>query len=165
LEKRGFFQRQIGWIATHLLQIVDRKINRVYHDAFYKFTQEENIAGVVNMITDVVWPNGKLFSTFDPISAEAKEKTAVDAERGVPLLIPASVKTFLGQEFVELRLQKLYRFFQLEPLVRHLAFTLLDKIVGHIIRQKPKQRPKMGLRQMTMNKLQTMPLVKNFMST
>lgn len=164
MEKRGFFQRQIGWIATHLLQLVDRKVNRFYHDTFYKFTQEENIAGVINMITDVVWPDGKLFAIQPPITAEAQEKTAAEAETGIPLLIPASIKTFLGQELVELRLQKLYRFFQLEPLVRHLAFTLLDKIVGHIVRQKQKQRPKMGLRQLTVNKLQAMPIVKKLIN-
>lgn len=56
LERKGWVQRQIGWIATYLLQSFDKKLNRLYHDKFYEFTQEENIAKIVDMINNAVWP-------------------------------------------------------------------------------------------------------------
>lgn len=83
--------------------------------------------------------DGELFKGGDPVSDEDKKQVASDAANGIKTIVPDSLKKFLGHEFVELRLLKLHRFFQMEPLVQHLAFNLLEKMISHVIRQKPRK--------------------------
>jgi hypothetical protein len=56
LERRGWVQRQIGWIATHILQFLKQKIKNDYHMALSKVAQEENVAKVIDLIAELIWP-------------------------------------------------------------------------------------------------------------
>lgn len=71
-----------------------------------------------------------------PFTAEQMQEHSERAREDVHDLLPKSVKSILGSEFCEARLLKLYNFFQLEPVVKHLAFSLLDKIFSHVLKKR-----------------------------
>jgi hypothetical protein len=154
LERRGWVQRQIGWIATHVLQFLKQKIKNDYHTALSKVAQEENVASIIDSIAELIWPSknfvyipwfnlmifsgGKLFVPQDPPSPEQIIQIFKEAESAIPTLIPDSLKTIIGEEFVELRFLKLHRLFQQELLVKHLAYALLEKLIFVLIRKPSK---------------------------
>jgi hypothetical protein len=94
-----------------------------------------------------LFTDGQLLKSRPPPSKEDVDKVYKDAEECIPRLIPESLKTIIGQEFVELRFLKLHRLLQQEIFVKHLAFTLLEEIVSVLIQKRSKVRvkPKVNL--------------------
>jgi hypothetical protein len=56
LERRGWVQRQIGWIAKHLLKFLNEKIKVEYLSRLSKVAQEENIASIIDYLANLIWP-------------------------------------------------------------------------------------------------------------
>lgn len=129
LEKRGWVRRQVGWILKHVLHGFDNKVNKLYHSKYEELATEENLAALVDSISSLVWPNGVLIEPSNPPTAVEMERAYSQSRTDLQRIVPNALKTFLGSEFVESRVDKLHKFFQLEPVVQHLAFVMLERFL------------------------------------
>lgn len=57
---------------------------------------ESTLTGYIDWITDIVWPNGKLFASKPPVTEEEKEQSKEEALKLLKASIPPAVKTLLG---------------------------------------------------------------------
>jgi hypothetical protein len=98
---------------------------------------------------DIFIVEGTLVKSQPPPTKDQIDQMYKEAAECIPQLIPESLKTIIGQEFVELRFLKLHRLLQQEIFVKHLAFTLLEEIISVLIQKRSKVRFKSKINSVT----------------
>ena len=154
MERRGWVKRQIIWVVTAAFQAMDTSLAKIYAEKFSDITNEGNMASIIDLINNAVWPNGSLKKPGTPLTPEDMEKTASEAKEGLASLVPDVLKTFVGAEFCEARLYKLYGYLQMEPFVKHISFVIIDKILATLLEDKKGVRESIVSRATSASELQ-----------
>jgi len=128
-------------LAKLIPQLFHSRLTLKLLETAMSHTTIQNTCKLVQLIKDSLWPDGEWY-TPQPLPTE-KEKEA-EKERALKALkglVPDSVPQIAAQH-VELCLVKLHRFIQLEPIMKHFLYTILDALTEElfIFFQKSRQR-------------------------
>ena len=133
LQDHGWLRKQMTWLFTQLIELsFDGTINDFVRNKVSDLTQESQIASLIDMITDSLWPEGTWRKGNPALTDEAKQsvRDAAKAKFLTFALNQSSVVSLLGSDNVKMGISKLFQFFQIEPLVKHLGFTVLDSLIA-----------------------------------
>eukprot|EP00470_Lotharella_oceanica_P007027 CAMPEP_0170186204 /NCGR_PEP_ID=MMETSP0040_2-20121228/38517_1 /TAXON_ID=641309 /ORGANISM="Lotharella oceanica, Strain CCMP622" /LENGTH=148 /DNA_ID=CAMNT_0010432865 /DNA_START=43 /DNA_END=492 /DNA_ORIENTATION=- len=103
-----------------------------------RYTSEQALIGAVNGLVDMMWPGGTLYYTLpeykewvEPTGEEMAE-TQIKAEDLLVNAIDAYVP-MLGRPYCVKGATKFFEFLQVDALVQHLGYSLLDQLVRQIL--------------------------------
>ena len=88
----------------------------------------EAVAGLINMLTDILWPNGTFFETSPP---QSPEEIQVQAQKAKELLhgsFPDQVRAILGSELTKDGLDIFHEMLQNRLVVKSMAYMLFDHL-------------------------------------
>jgi len=141
LTRHGWMNKQVVWTAKQLLSLFyNSALYRGISSSMMKMTSEENLTGAINGLTDVLWPDGKLYyesPEYEPWvepTGEELFKRRLQATDLTVLFIDSYVP-MLGRDYAVRGAMKFLEFLQVDTLVQHLAFTLLDHVIIQILPQ------------------------------
>ena len=67
---------------------------------------EQSLVAQIDWLTDLIWPDGKLFESRAAISDEEREEVKEEARRLLLASIPTGLRTLLGKEHCVAAVQK-----------------------------------------------------------
>jgi hypothetical protein len=88
----------------------------------------EAVAGLINMLTDILWPNGTFFETSPP---QSPEEIQVQSQKAKELLhgsFPDQVRAILGSELTKDGLDIFHEMLQNRLVVKSMAYMLFDHL-------------------------------------
>jgi len=135
LTRHGWLRKQVIWTASQLLGLFyNSSLYGKVQTTMSKMTSEEALTGAINGLLEVMWPNGTLFYTAEdykpyvpPTSFElwqTRDEAFEVLLRSIELYVP-----ILGRDYAVQGAFKFLEFLQVDMIVQHLAFSLLDSLV------------------------------------
>jgi len=99
LNGRGWMRRQATWVGKQLVKmfmddVVKDKLNKQVGDLL----NEQSLTAQIDWLTDLIWPDGKLFESRAAITDEEREEVKEEALRLLLASIPTGLRTMLGKE-------------------------------------------------------------------
>ncbi|MES1910084.1 MAG: hypothetical protein MHM6MM_002743 [Cercozoa sp. M6MM] len=133
LEKKGTLRNHAGKLVTSMMEFsLDGWIQRGVESAVSAATDVSAIVSLIDWVRELLWasPTGEwsLVSGQAP-SLEEQERARNEAEKAIITMIPAGLARVLGKNYTRNRVLKIFRFLQMEPLVRHIGFVVLDALI------------------------------------
>ena len=130
LNTKSFVRRQAAWLTKQIVKLTaNNVINAYLKTAVAQATSEPSVTAQIEWMTDLVWPGGVFKTAGVGVSEEQKEETKTAARRLLLDSIPGSLKTLLGSHHCEKAMDRFFHFLQMEPLIQHFAFSVLDMLV------------------------------------
>ena len=88
----------------------------------------EAVAGWINMLIDLLWPNGKFFESSPPLSPEEIKAQADKAKELLHSNFPDQVRAILGSELTRDGLDMFHEMLQNRMVVKSMAYMLFDHL-------------------------------------
>ena len=88
----------------------------------------EAVAGLINMLTDMLWPNGTFFESSKPQSPEEIREQAQKAKQLLHGSFPDQVRAILGNELTKDGLDIFHEMLQNRLVVKSMAYMLFDHL-------------------------------------
>jgi hypothetical protein len=130
LNTKSFVRRQAAWLTKQIVKLTaNNVINAYLKTAVAQAMSEPSVTAQIEWMTDLVWPAGVFRTAGAGVSEEQKEETKTAARRLLLDSIPGSLKTLLGSHHCEKAMDRFFHFLQMEPLIQHFAFSVLDMLV------------------------------------
>eukprot|EP00466_Bigelowiella_natans_P012154 jgi/Bigna1/85975/estExt_fgenesh1_pg.C_70153 len=158
LSRHGWLRKQVVWTAKQLLgMLYNSTMYRSIETTVTKYTSEQHLKKAIDGLNNLMWPEGKLYymhadyKDWVPPTPEEQERTQSKAVKLLILAIEDYVP-MLGRDYCihvakkrfcihygDNLCPKIYgaakflEFLQVDALVQHLAYFLLDKLVANIL--------------------------------
>jgi hypothetical protein len=130
LSSRGFVRRQAAWVTKQIVKLTaNNVINAWLKDAIGQATSEKAVTAQIEWMTDIMWPGGVWKGSSPGVGEEQKAETKAKAREMLMASIPPSLKTLLGAHHCERAMDRFFHFLQMEPLMQHFAFSVLDMLL------------------------------------
>ena len=130
LSSRSFVRRQAAWVTKQLVKLTaNNVINAWLKDAIGQATSEAAVVAQIEFMTDTMWPGGVWKESEPGVGEEEKAETKERARVMLMQSIPSSLKTLLGTRHTERAMDRFFHFLQMEPLMQHFAFSVLDMLL------------------------------------
>ncbi|KAM0668148.1 hypothetical protein ACQRIU_001710 [Beauveria bassiana] len=117
-------------VVVVLQQLLGGTIERKVRDTFKMLAQEEPLLRYIGLVRDNMWPQGQLARDKKPRSAAEKRKTRTEASLMLATLVPDLAGSVVGRVNAQAASRRLFATFNNSRLNAHLAFTVLDEIIG-----------------------------------
>jgi len=117
-------------LVVVLHQLLGGTIERKVREGARGALQDERMAGYVETLKNVIWPDGKMRAPAIPRTPLEKARTRKEAGLVLDVLVPDLAGSVVGKANAQAASRKLIAALNNPRLNTHLAFTLLDKIVG-----------------------------------
>mmetsp|Transcript_41430 Transcript_41430/g.66623 ORF Transcript_41430/g.66623 Transcript_41430/m.66623 type:complete len:1048 (-) Transcript_41430:109-3252(-) len=139
LSRHGWLRKQVVWTAKQLLgMLYNSTMYRSIETTVTKYTSEQHLKKAIDGLNNLMWPEGKLYymhadyKDWVPPTPEEQERTQSKAVKLLILAIEDYVP-MLGRDYCIHGAAKFLEFLQVDALVQHLAYFLLDKLVANIL--------------------------------
>lgn len=127
-------------IIVVLQQIFGSTIEKHIKELIYGLTTEEKILDIVNMLRDIIWPNGKFMESGIPRSNKEKSKSKQEAKVLLETLMIDTCSKIVGQPSAKSASNKVFSMAQNEILNRSLVYQILDKVLESIFPEISNQK-------------------------
>lgn len=120
-------------VVVVLHQLLGGTIERKVRESFSSFTSENSIARYIDMVKDIMWPNGRLKQpdpNAQPRTQQDKDKSRREAKTVLETLVPELASSVVGRQNAIIAGRRLEGMINNERLNTHLVFTLLDEVVA-----------------------------------
>lgn len=114
-------------IIVVLQQIFGSTIEKHIKDLINGLTSEERILDTINMLRDIIWPNGKFMESGIPRTNKEKSKSKQEAKILLETLMIDTCSKIVGQPSAKSASNKIFSMLQNEILNRNLTYEILDK--------------------------------------
>jgi hypothetical protein len=130
LNGRGWVRRQATWVGKQLVRItMDDLVKARLNRGVESLLNEQALVSQIDWLTELIWPGGKLFEGKPPVTNEEKEALKIEALRLLKNSMPVAVRTLLGKEHCMDAMENLFEFLQMDVLLQHFAYSVLDSLV------------------------------------
>jgi len=130
LNGRGWVRRQATWVGKQLVRItMDDLVKARLNRGVESLLNEQALVSQIDWLTELIWPGGKLFEGKPPVTTEEKEALKIEALRLLKNSMPVAVRTLLGKEHCMDAMENLFEFLQMDVLLQHFAYSVLDSLV------------------------------------
>lgn len=116
-------------VVVVLHQLLGGTIERKVRDAARNGMQDEGLARYVNMLKDIMWPDGKQRPAGTPRTSVEKARTRKEASLILGALIPDLAGSVVGKSNAQAASRKIMAVLNNQRLNAHVVFTLVDDIV------------------------------------
>ncbi len=116
-------------IIVVLHQIFGSTIEKHIKDLINGLTNEDKILESVNMLRDIIWPNGKFMESGIPRTNKEKNKSKQEARVLLETLMIDTCSKIVGQPSAKSASNKIFSMTQNETLNRNLVYEIFDKIL------------------------------------
>lgn len=117
-------------VVVVLHQLLGGTIERKVRDSFASLASESNIANYIDTLRSSMWPAGRMKEKTEARSDREKEASRVQAAGVLERLLPEVAGSVVGRANAGLAAKRLEGIVNNGRLNTHLAFTLLDELVG-----------------------------------
>lgn len=126
--------RENNWLRGRavivvLHQLLGGTIERKVRESFASLTSESSIAGYIDALKDAMWPGGRMKAGVER-SEQDKVHSRKEAAEVLGTLVPEVAGSVVGRRNAGVAARKVEGAVNNGRLNTHLAFTLLDEIVG-----------------------------------
>jgi len=144
LHERGWVRRQATWAAKQIVRLTfNGAINTFISEKVSYMTSESQVSIWIDWITSLVWPGGKLFTSGES-PTEDDIKNTKEAARSVFLKsLPSSYQILLGKAYCSKGMNKMFQFCQIEPLVKHLGYRIVDCLIMELFPELEQKKTKL----------------------
>ena len=101
---------------------------RTLYKLHVEHLNSEAVAGLINMLTDILWPNGTFFETSPPQSPEEIQVQSQNAKELLHGSFPDQVRAILGSELTRDGLDIFHEMLQNRLVVKSMAYMLFDHL-------------------------------------
>jgi len=130
LNGRGWMRRQATWVAKQLVKMtLDKLIKSQLILTVEGLLSEKQLVENIDWVTELIWPDGKLFQPAPEPTAEEKKAARAAALAGILNVVPTRLRTLVGGEHCDRAIKNSFEFLQMEPLIQHFAYTVLDSLI------------------------------------
>lgn len=116
-------------IIVVLQQIFGSTIEKHIKDLINGLTSEERILDTINMLRDIIWPQGKFMESGVPRTNKEKSKSKQEAKILLETLMIDTCSKIVGQPSAKSASNKVFSMLQNEILNRNLTYEILDKVL------------------------------------
>jgi sorting nexin-25 len=116
-------------VVVVLHQLLGGTVERKIRDIVKTFTSEESILRYIDLAKETVWPGG-VMRTPQPRTKAEREKSKREANAMLQTLIPDLAGSVVGRANAKEAARRISGCMNNERLNGHLAFTILDEIIG-----------------------------------
>ena len=113
-----------------LHQLLGGTVERKVRENAKSLMQEESVLRYISLLKDTTWPNGQLKRDIKPRTEAEMSKSRREASVMLATLIPDLAGNVVGRTNAQVAGRKLFASLNNQRLNAHLAFTLLDEVVG-----------------------------------
>jgi len=133
LDKQGIKDASVLNIAMLIPQLFQRSsLTMKLLETAMSHSTVENTRKILELIKNSIWPNGEFYRPEHQLPTkdqkDLQRELALKVLKGV---VPENVRQIAAQH-IELCFVKLHRFLQLEPIMKHFSYTLLDALVEEL---------------------------------
>lgn len=116
-------------VVVVLHQLLGGTVERKIRDIVKSFTSEESVLRYIDMVKEMMWPGG-VMRVAQPRTKAEKEKSKREANAMLQTLIPDLAGSVVGRANAKEAARRISGCMNNERLNGHLAFTLLDEVIG-----------------------------------
>lgn len=125
-DKSSWLRRQA--IIIILQQVLGGTIERKFREAITLSLAGDALLPHIEMLSDLLYPDGKLRASTPPRSLEEKLQTRESAYRKLTHLMPDIAASFIGRSNARSGARRIFSVMQNRRLNQHLVYTLLDDV-------------------------------------
>ncbi|KAG6038449.1 hypothetical protein E4U41_004210 [Claviceps citrina] len=119
-------------VVVVLQQLLGGTIERKVRDNVKMLLQDESIMRYINMLQDIMWPDGVLQRDKKPRTAAQKKKTRTEASLMLATLVPDLAGSVVGRVNAQAASRRIFATLNNSRLNAHLVFTMVDEIISII---------------------------------
>lgn len=116
-------------VVVVLHQLLGGTVERKIRDIVKTFTSEESVLRYINMAKETMWPGG-VMRVSQPRTKAEREKSRREANAMLQTLVPDLAGSVVGRANAKEAARRIGGCMNNERLNGHLAFTMLDEIIG-----------------------------------
>ncbi|KAL5627965.1 hypothetical protein BROUX41_002713 [Berkeleyomyces rouxiae] len=116
-------------VVVVLHQLLGGTIERKVREGSRNLMHEDMILRYISMVTDSMWPDGRLNRDKAPRSTQEKKKTRTEASLLLATLVPDLAGSVVGRANAQTASRRIFATLNNARLNAHLVFTLLDEVV------------------------------------
>ena len=129
-------------VVVVLHQLLGGTVERKIRDVAKGFVQEGSLLRYIDMLKESMWPGGK-FREAVVRSSQDKMKTQQEATIVLATLVPDLAANVVGRSNAQAAAKRISTTMNNKRLNQHLAYTLLDEIVG-VLFDAPRRKGRLG---------------------
>ncbi|RMZ85728.1 hypothetical protein DV737_g531, partial [Chaetothyriales sp. CBS 132003] len=126
-------------VVVVLHQLLGGTIERKVRELVKAFMQEDSLLRYIDNMKDAIWPGGGVRRQLVPRTAAAKTRTKKEAGIVLATLLPDLAANVVGRSNSKAAARKITAAMNNTRLNQHLAFTMLDEIIG-VLFDIPRQK-------------------------
>ncbi|KAI6047889.1 PhoX domain-containing protein [Pisolithus marmoratus] len=134
-KKNNWLRRQA--IVIILQQVLGDTIERKVRQSVSSLYEESQIARILGMLRDTLWPGGKMRTQPQARTAEEKLRSRHEANRKLSALVPDLAANMIGRSNARRGARRIFAVLQNRRLNQHISYTILDELVAAVFPERP----------------------------
>ncbi|TIA26165.1 hypothetical protein D6C81_01013 [Aureobasidium pullulans] len=116
-------------VVVVLHQLLGGTIERKVRDAAKGFGQEDSVIRYIDLVKNIMWPEGQMKQGGVPRTAAQKAQSQKEAGLLLATLVPDLAGSVVGRQNAQAASRKVFAMLNNQRLNTHLVFTLLDELI------------------------------------